>query len=186
MNDDIVNVLIDLLERNDDIRYVDNTLYLQCREYIKLYLLVEELSHMEDYETSELVFKDSIEKILIKMGVLLNEINVSLHRLKQENKELISNPYRVENFNYKYTMDIFAEETYTHNPNFKIRVHQDDVEMLDKMLNDMDEQIISLNFANHNLNNNIVKFHKILDKKISETTDENIIEVLDILKKELR
>lgn len=70
-----------------DLNSFDETLYLQCREYIKLYLLNEELMLFKDYDSMEneefpLKLSEVIEDNSFKTNLLLKEIYVSLQRLK--------------------------------------------------------------------------------------------------------
>lgn len=67
----------------------DETLYLQCREYIKLYLLNEELNKYREYdefsdEEFPLKLEDVVENNNIKTNILLLEIYNSLMRLKSK------------------------------------------------------------------------------------------------------
>ena len=62
---------------------IDKTLYYQCREYIKLCLLIEELQCSID-EDGEYEYDELINQTLMKANLLLMEFNVSLQRIKKE------------------------------------------------------------------------------------------------------
>lgn len=64
----------------------DKILYLQCREYIKLYLLNEELHSFRDYDSEEFPLKlqEVINDNSVKANFLLLEIYNSLLRLKKK------------------------------------------------------------------------------------------------------
>lgn len=65
----------------------DKTLYLQCREYIKLYLLNEELYNYRNYDNDER-FELKLEEVIndnnFKTNILLLELYNSLLRLKND------------------------------------------------------------------------------------------------------
>lgn len=66
----------------------DKTLFLQCREYIKLYLLNEELYCFREYDNVEndefpLKLQEVIDSNNVKANLLLWEIYNSLMRLKK-------------------------------------------------------------------------------------------------------
>lgn len=68
----------------------DRTLYLQCREYIKLYLLNEELYKYREYDKSAdkefpLKLKSVIDENNVKTNILLLEIYNSLMRIRKYN-----------------------------------------------------------------------------------------------------
>ena len=67
--------------RFEDIRNIDKTLYSQCREYIKLCLLIEELQCFRD-EDGKYVYSDLINQTLMKANLLLMEFDVSLRRIQ--------------------------------------------------------------------------------------------------------
>ena len=64
----------------------DKTLYLQCREYIKLYLLNEELHCFHDYDDEDfgLKLQEVIDDNGVKANILLLELYNSLMRLKKK------------------------------------------------------------------------------------------------------
>ncbi|WP_458456515.1 hypothetical protein [Methanobrevibacter sp.] len=68
--------------RFKSMKNIDKTLYYQCREYIKLCLLIEELQCFKDDE--EYVYKELIEDTLTKANILLMEFDNSLKRIKKE------------------------------------------------------------------------------------------------------
>lgn len=67
--------------RFDDMKNIDKRLYYQCREYIKLCLLIEELQCFKN-EDGEYVYDELINQTLMKANLLLNEFSVSLQRIK--------------------------------------------------------------------------------------------------------
>lgn len=69
--------------RFENMNNIDKTLYYQCREYIKLCLLIEELQCFID-EDGEYTYDELINQTLMKANLLLMEFNVSLQRLKKE------------------------------------------------------------------------------------------------------
>lgn len=73
--------MVDGVIRFKNMRNIDKTLYYQCREYIKLCLLVEELQCFK--ENDEYEYGELIDNNLFKANLLLLEINESLKRIKQ-------------------------------------------------------------------------------------------------------
>lgn len=67
--------------RFEDMNNIDKTLYYQCREYIKLCLLIEELQCFKN-EDGEYVYDELIKQTLMKANLLLNEFSVSLQRIR--------------------------------------------------------------------------------------------------------
>lgn len=68
--------------RFKNMKNIDKRLYYQCREYIKLCLLIEELQCFKDEK--EYVYTDLIEDTLMKANILLLEFDISLQRVKKE------------------------------------------------------------------------------------------------------
>ena len=66
--------------RFDNMKNIDKTLYYQCREYIKLCLLIEELQCFKN-EDGEYVYDELIKQTLLKANLLLKEFDVSLGRI---------------------------------------------------------------------------------------------------------
>lgn len=69
--------------RFENIRNIDKTLYYQCREYVKLCLLIEELQCFKN-EDGEYVYDELVNQTLMKANLLLREFNVSLQRIKNK------------------------------------------------------------------------------------------------------
>ena len=69
---------------NQELANFDKTLLLQCREYIKISLLNEELKCFKDYDEDEFIYKELIESNNLKANLLLMEMYASLMRLKNE------------------------------------------------------------------------------------------------------
>lgn len=69
--------------RFENMNNIDKTLYYQCREYIKLCLLIEELQCFID-EDGEYVYNELINQTLLKANLLLKEFDVSLRRIQKE------------------------------------------------------------------------------------------------------
>lgn len=69
---------------NQELSDFDKTLLLQCREYIKLSLLDEELKSFKDYDEDSFEYKELIEDNKFKANLLLMEIYASLMRLKHD------------------------------------------------------------------------------------------------------
>ena len=69
--------------RFEDMKNIDKTLYYQCREYIKLCLLIEELQCFKN-EDGEYYYDELIKQTLMKANLLLNEFDVSLQRIKRD------------------------------------------------------------------------------------------------------
>ena len=69
---------------NQELSDFDKTLLLQCREYIKLSLLDEELRSFKDYDEDSFEYKELIEDNKFKANLLLMEIYASLMRLKHD------------------------------------------------------------------------------------------------------
>ena len=67
--------------RFEDMKNIDKTLYYQCREYIKLCLLIEELQCFKN-EDGEYIYDELIKQTLLKANLLLKEFDVSLQRIK--------------------------------------------------------------------------------------------------------
>lgn len=67
--------------RFENMRNIDKTLYYQCREYVKLCLLIEELQCFKN-EDGEYVYDELINQTLMKANLLLREFDVSLQRIK--------------------------------------------------------------------------------------------------------
>lgn len=170
---------------NKDEKYFDNTLYLQCREYVKLYLVLEELQHIIDYDKDEILYKDSVESLFTKMGLLLWEIKISLDRIRNDN--IINNKPVMERFNYIFKTDSpYAFLTDMENKDFNIRVNQDDIDSLDKVINELHKQNVELYNANKNLDNQITNIFKILNNEIKNNKEnEELVNILETLKGEL-
>ena len=62
---------------------IDKTLYSQCREYIKLCLLIEELQVFKN-EDGEHTYDELINQTLMKANLLLMEFSFSLKRIRKE------------------------------------------------------------------------------------------------------
>ncbi len=71
--------------RFDNMSAVDRTLYYQCREYIKLCLIVEDLQCFREVDGS-FTYQKLIDEIIFKANVLLREFEASLKRLKNDRK----------------------------------------------------------------------------------------------------
>lgn len=69
--------------RFEDMNNIDKTLYYQCREYIKLCLLIEELQCFRNKE-GEYVYDELIKQTLLKANLLLKEFDVSLGRIRDK------------------------------------------------------------------------------------------------------
>lgn len=69
--------------RFENMRNIDKTLYYQCREYVKLCLLIEELQCFKN-EDGEYVYDELIKQTLMKANLLLREFDVSLQRIKNK------------------------------------------------------------------------------------------------------
>lgn len=69
--------------RFENMRNIDKTLYYQCREYVKLCLLIEELQCFKN-EDKEFVYNELINQTLMKANLLLREFDVSLQRIKNK------------------------------------------------------------------------------------------------------
>ena len=89
--------MTDKVIRFNNMKNIDKTLYYQCREYIKLCLLIEELQCFKDDE-GEYCYINLIEATTTKANLLLMEFENSLERIK---KELDDNPSEK-----KYACDI--------------------------------------------------------------------------------
>lgn len=72
--------------RFDNISTIDRTLYYQCREYIKLCLMIEELQCFKENDGSY-TYQDLIDETIFKSSVLLMEFEASLKRLKNKKDE---------------------------------------------------------------------------------------------------
>ena len=80
---------------------IDKTLYLQCREYVKLSMLIEELQCFQ--EDGGYFYEELIDATEFKAGLLLIEIRDSIKRIEsqkadenntvKETKEDIINDY---------------------------------------------------------------------------------------------
>lgn len=62
---------------------VDKTLYSQCREYLKLCLLIEELQCFKN-EDGTYTYSELMNQTLMKANLLLKEFDVSLQRIKNK------------------------------------------------------------------------------------------------------
>ena len=92
--DDVCRLLNQIHEENQNISKkeygnqkladFDKTLLLQCREYIKLSLLNEELKCFKDYDEDEFIYKELVEENNFKANLLLMEMYASLMRLKND------------------------------------------------------------------------------------------------------
>ena len=69
--------------RFENMRNIDKTLYYQCREYVKLCLLIEELQCFKN-EDGEYVYDELVNQTLMKANLLLREFDVSLQRIKNK------------------------------------------------------------------------------------------------------
>ena len=69
--------------RFENTRNIDKTLYYQCREYVKLCLLIEELQCFKN-EDGEYVYDELINQTLMKANLLLREFDISLQRIKNK------------------------------------------------------------------------------------------------------
>lgn len=73
----------DKVIRFENMRNIDKTLYYQCREYVKLCLLIEELQCFKN-EDKEYVYDELVKQTLMKANLLLKEFDVSLQRIKNK------------------------------------------------------------------------------------------------------
>ena len=71
---------------NEQLTDFDELLYKQCREYIKLYLLNEELKCFKDYDEEDCPYKliEVMESNSVKANILLRELYITLMRLKSD------------------------------------------------------------------------------------------------------
>lgn len=69
--------------RFENMKNIDKTLYYQCREYIKLCLLIEELQCFKN-EDGEYTYNELINQTLMKSNLLLMEFSYSLKRIRKE------------------------------------------------------------------------------------------------------
>ena len=69
--------------RFTNMKNIDKTLYSQCREYIKLCLIIEELQCFKN-EDGEYTYNNLIEETITKANILLMEFDNSLKRIKKE------------------------------------------------------------------------------------------------------
>lgn len=71
---------------NEKLSDFDELLYRQCREYIKLYLLNEELHSFKNYDEEDFPYRlqEVMNENSFKANVLLREIYISLMRLKSQ------------------------------------------------------------------------------------------------------
>ena len=144
----------------------------------------KELLKVFDYDDFDggLVFGESVDGLLVKMGVLLNEIHVTLMSLRVNVKSL---DVSMDRFNYQFTDSVFAEVFDGEDDSFRVRVHQDDVEVLDDILNKLVVNYNNVLSANTNLNESINKFNRLIDREISKTDDKYILKLLNKLKEEV-
>ena len=169
-------------ELNKDLKYYNSTLYSQCREYIKLFLLIEELLVIKDYDIDKLVLVDVCDGLLVKMGILLNEIHVSLMKLRtlKRDNESIYKKNGFDRFNYSLGVnDLFAVINDNYNPDVNIRVHSDDVDNLDELLNGLHSNYMAVSKANLALDDIINRFNRLLSNKLNDS------DLDDDVKKEL-
>lgn len=68
--------------RFEDMANIDKILYYQCREYIKLCLMMEDLQCFRNRD-DEYKYDELMKDILFKANILLREFNVSLERIEQ-------------------------------------------------------------------------------------------------------
>lgn len=69
--------------RFENMNNVDKTLYSQCREYLKLCLLIEELQCFKN-EDGTYTYSELMNQTLMKANLLLKEFDVSLQRIKNK------------------------------------------------------------------------------------------------------
>lgn len=61
---------------------IDKTLYIQCREYVKLCMLIEELQCFQ--EDGGYFYEELIDATEFKAGLLLIEIRDTIKRMKSQ------------------------------------------------------------------------------------------------------
>lgn len=178
MNDEIVDFVKEHVNYKYS-RYVDSTLYLQCREYVKLCLVLEELILFMDFDSDELMVGEVVDNLVVKLGVLLGEIHISLLKIRDMDRDMAS-VMVVDRFNHKYGLGGLAE-LYDNESDFCIHVDNEDVERLDVLLNDLNSRIINLERANHNLNRRLLHLNDLINKKLEKCTDTDICNWLKTL-----
>ena len=174
---------------SEDLKYYNSTLYNQCREYIKLFLLLEELLVVKDYDVDELILTDVCDGILVKMGILLNEIHVSLMKLRTlyDVDGTVFKENGFDRFNYSLGVnELFAVVTDSSDEKVRIRVHSDDVDSLDELLNGLNKNYVALIGANRRLDDMINRFNRLLSLKLDDDgVDDGVKEQLKLLQLEL-
>ena len=82
--------MIDNKRQSEMGKEFDKTFYLQCREFIKLYMLQEELVHHRDYNEKGYpqMLPEVIKENQGKCNVLLWEMNQTLQRIKEKEGEV--------------------------------------------------------------------------------------------------
>ena len=160
--------------------FLDEKLYVQCLEYVKLYLVLDDLNEYDELD-------EIINDFYGRLKFLLDDLNVSLSRIRNENYDIVTDmDNNIERFNYHYTFSDYAEVKDITDDGFRVRVFNEDVEDLDSVLNSLHNHVEDLIGANHNLNRIINSYNQLLDRKSDEYCDDVVVSgVLDSLKREL-
>lgn len=146
-------------------------LFLVYSEFLKLY------ENVDDDDFCRLFFED----LDVQFRNVLNDISLKIFKVLNIDKDFEGVVGSFDNFNYSFIGNGFALLEYN-NSDFKVRVHMDDVDRLDELLNDLEVKCINLQRANHNLNRRVLYFNKLLDRMISENDDKYILNILESLK----
>ena len=145
--------------------YLNETFYNQCLEYIKLYLVINELLNYKEYNGLR-------EGLIKQVRLLLTEIIITLQKMQQNNTTRITTPH-FDTFNYEFLNANTARVTMINNEEFQAHVNADDVEMLDDVLNMMANHIQGLQDANNNLVNKLTKANKFIKKELDDNENNN-------------
>ena len=177
-------------ELKRDLKYYNSMIYNQCREYIKLFLLLEELLVIKDYDIDELLLKGVCDSVLLKMSVLLNELHVSLMKVRtlKSDDDVIVKENGFDRFNYSLddVNSIFAIVNDSKDSSVSIRVHRDDVDNLDELLNGLYGNYNDVVKANRVLDNNINLFNRLLFRMLDDDgVSDDVKEKLRLLESEL-
>ena len=161
---------------------IDNDLFGLCEEYVRLFLLYNELKDVQE-AFPDLDLDDVFSDLDVRVRVLVDDIGLGVFRVCNLDK-YFGSVDGIDRFNYSFGLNDWAivEDG---GSGFKVRVHNDDVDALDTLLNEMSVNIVNLEGANHNLNRRLLHFNKVLNDKLSGCDDKYIYDVLKLLQKEI-
>lgn len=161
---------------------IDEGLFHLCNDYIRLFLVFHELCRLND-DYDDLDLDDIIDGFNVNLGRIVNDMLIYIFKVKYINidKEYIES---IDRFNY--SIDMSGMSVVKDNlSDFKVRVNVDDVDRLDSMLNGLYSDLVNMERANHNLHRELVRFIRLVDSLMDDSSEESVLNVLESLRERI-